>query len=355
MGRKDQDKAKAFFRGIRRDDLAPVYLFTGEERFMRGKAVDAVEKRVFEGEEPDPFRFERFHGADADAQAIVSSARTVTMFGGKRLIIVNEVEKLSDGAVDVLADYAEKPGKWAYLVLSGAKVDGRKKGWKRLKKAAEVVAFKPFYQDQMPDWLRDRARRAHGFDLEFDAAAYLAEAIGTDMALAERALEKIELRVGRGGKVNAELAQELVADTRERTVFELTDALMRRDLSASLAALSSLLEQGEPPIKVGMMIARQLRILMKIKDGQARGVRGKDLAAAAGVHPFIFKREGYAQATRRFELEELIELHHGMFRADWRMKSSRLKADVILEEVVLAMCQPQEPGERRGGSYRSQP
>lgn len=310
-----------------------MYLFHGEERYLIDKAIEAVCERLFGQEPPDPFRCDQLRAPDVDARRILEAVRTATMFGGQRLVIVREVKRLKAPDVDRLAAYSANPVSHAHLVLTThGKVDGRKSGWKKLRKAATEVTFEPLYSNQMPDWTVQQARR-HGVSLTPAAAAYLTEAIGTDMALIDAALGKLALNASSKHAMDLDAVQALVGHTRERNVFELTDALSARDLDAALRALHSLADQGEEAIKINFMIARHMRILLRLKAAQRHNVPSGELAQQAGVSAYFLKR--YLKGAKHFQLGELVQLHQRVHETDRRLKSSRLPSHVILEQMVF--------------------
>lgn len=336
MGRKEQEKARNFFREIRSGALAPVYLFHGAERYLVDRAVEDVIRKRFGDDEPDPFSYEPMRGSDVDGRRIVDACRTVSMLGGQRLVVVREVDALDDSELELVAQYAASPSKRSVLVLTAVKVDGRKKTWKALKKHGNEVLFEQLYRDQMPDWIVRQGRRK-GLQVDDAAAEALAEAVGADMTLLNLALEKLALLVGQDGRrVGVEQVRAAVAETRERSVFELTDALSRRDLEGSLMALASLREHGQDYIPITFMIARHVRLLMKVHSGQRRRLSGRELASYVGVSSFFLK--DYASGARRFDTAQLVALHALLYEADRQLKSSRLPGQIVLERVITAFC-----------------
>jgi DNA polymerase III subunit delta len=332
------DAARQFFLDIKKKPLSPVYLFTGEERFLVDKAVEEVIHTLFGREPPDPFRFESLRASETPVQAVIAAARTPSLIGGTRLVLVKDTELFKDADLEQLAAYAAHPAPSSHLVLvvsATGKIDGRKKHWKTLRQSAHEVVFDPLRDEQMPDWILRQAKR-RGLQLDTDAAQYLAAALGADMAMADLALDKISLHISPRTSASRADAEALVVHTREHSVFELTRAVSQRDLRAALLALHQLLDQGEAPVKVGFMITRELRIILRMKAALHDGVPHADLPSTLGVAPFLIK--DYTRAADRFSLRELIHAIHLSFDIDWRLKSSRLPASLIIEPLLFSVC-----------------
>ena len=73
---------------------------------------------------------------------------------------------------------------------------------------------------------------------------------------------------------------EFLAQTADRGIFELTDAVFAADAAAALDRLDALIDQGEDPIRLLGFIASQLRLLLRVADhpelpkGQVAGLLG---------------------------------------------------------------------------------
>lgn len=334
------DVARQFFAEARKKPLDPVYLFSGDERFLIDRAVEEVVFVLFGRSEPDPFRYELLRAAEAGAQAVIASARMSSLIGGQRLLLVRDAELFKDSDLEMLAEYAKKPSTSCNLVLvvsASGKIDGRKKHWKTLKQNVTEIVFDPLRDEQMPDWILRQAKRRH-LDLAEDAAQYLASALGADMAICDLALEKVSLSTSPRKQIYLADVENLVAHTREHSVFELTRAVSQRDLSKSLLALHQLLSQGEAAIKVSFMITRELRMILRLKAALQDGTSHNELPSLLGVSPFAIK--DYLRAADRFNMRELVQAMHMAFEIDWRLKSSRLPPELIIEPLLWSICRP---------------
>src|SRR4029453_2691295 len=59
---------------------------------------------------------------------------------------------------------------------------------------------------------------------------------------------------------------EYLAQTADRGIFELTDAVFAADAATALDRLDALIDQGEDPIRLLGFIASQLRLLLRVAD-----------------------------------------------------------------------------------------
>jgi DNA polymerase-3 subunit delta len=139
-----------------------------------------------------------------------------------------------------------------------------------------------------------------------------------------------------GRAVTPEVLQEVIAVTRTREIWDLTDAIGKRDVQTSLQLLHIMLEQGQSPIGINMMVARHFRQLWQVKLGARRGMNKNEIASAAGMSPFFVDR--YRKASQKFSESALEHTLQVALSTDRKLKSSRLSNRVLLEQMVMEVC-----------------
>lgn len=320
--------------------LAPVYYVCGE-RFPVERVVAALRRAALEGQEVSDFNFDGLD-ASAGADGILSAARTVPMLGRRRLVQVRDAHQLGAEELNKLLGYVRDPAPFTCLLFVADKADLRLKFFTELKKHGVVQRYDPLKERQVPGWVADEARR-QGVKLRPGAAERVADAVGTDMGQLSSALERLSLYVGPGKAIRTEDVDDLLAQTRQHSIFELTNAVGRGERREALLVLRRMLQDREPGVRIVAMLARHLRQLWSAKSLSGRGADPQAIAAQIGVHPF-FVRDVIGQAAR-FSDEKLAQTHGALFDADRRLKSSRLTDAAVLEQLVLGLC----PGGRATG------
>lgn len=153
------------------------------------------------------------------------------------------------------------------------------------------------------------------------------------------------LYVGDAAALSADDVEEVLADTRQRSIFELTNAVGHGRRREALAVLRQLLLSRESGVRIVAMLARHLRQVWSVKELAASGGPAHaGLAAQAGVPPFaVADLERQAQ---RLALPRLAQMHEALREADRALKSSRLPEAVALEQLVLRLCPPSAAAQR---------
>jgi DNA polymerase III subunit delta len=314
--------------------LPAVCLLVGSERWLIERAVAALRSAAL-GEGPAGFNDDVFQGQGLVAQRVVAAARTLPMLAARRFVLVRNLDAAAPAELDVLAEYVRAPSPDSCVVLVGEKLDGRAKLAKQAREAGVWFEAEPPRQYEMPRIaLREAELRGHA--LSEQAAQALADALGTDLAALDDALERLSLYVGAGQAIDARAVEACVAHVRVESVWSLVDAVGERNARQALAAAASLLSDREPPLRILALVARQLRILAKLRAELASGLKPQEATQRAGAPPF--KARELCAMARRFDDAQLAHAFRVIAETDVALKGSKVPGARVLEGAVLALC-----------------
>lgn len=314
--------------------IDPIYLIGGDEPLLISRALAAI----LDATVPASLRGFNHDVLDGKAgpTAVLNAARTLPMMGKRRLVVVRDADAMGAGLAELIP-YFEAPAPETVLVLLLAKIDGRmkavamakKKGWLHELSAPRQVA--PF--------IREEAQR-RGAKLTEDGIRRLADVVGNDLGRLASAIDQLALYVGDGRAIDGDAVDELIAETRERTIFELTNAVGDADRGRALRAVDRLFDQRESSIGVTMMLARQFRQLAVAKEAVEAG-QGRDVARIAGVPPFA--ADALVAQSRRYTHAALAKAIGLLAQADRDLKGpvkGALGERIVLERLVeqLVAC-----------------
>ena len=118
---------------------------------------------------------------------------------------------------------------------------------------------------ELPRWISERAKK-HGGSIESAAAQRLAALIGSDLRRLDTEINKLITYVNAQRAITEKDVNLLVSDASTSSVFDLVDALGKRDGKRAAHELHHLLDQGENPLGLLAMIVRQYRLLILVKE-----------------------------------------------------------------------------------------
>lgn len=200
---------------------------------------------------------------------------------------------------------------------------------------AKIVLCEKPKRNDLPDWIRSRARL---WKVRLDPAAIadLAEFVGDELRQIDQELLKLA-DYAPGRVITRQDIRALVPATRAASVFEMVDALGLGDGAAAGRLLKRLLDvDGEAPLRLIGMIARQYRLLIHVKAMQAQGARPPEIARAVGVGEWVVPR--LATQASRHSFGHLELAMERVLAADEAIKTGKLSdreaMDVLLAELL---------------------
>ncbi len=329
-----------FFAAVKRGDILPAYLFEGEEEHIKGKALEALEKRLL------PEGLEALNASvllNPPARDVIAAAETMPMMAERRLVVVRESALLTAGKVaneadeaDRLSDYLKNLPDTACVVFycRGA-ADGRKKLTQALTKRGMHVKFDRLDDASLSRWILAQCR-AGGKRIGPDTAAYLSFTAGRELLSLSSEIAKLIAYAGDRDEIARADIDAVVTPSLECTVFQLVDALVAEQEAESFRLLSIMLENGESRIGILAMIARQYRNLLHLTLMQAARVPESEIQAKLSVPPFALRRliaqgKGQAADALRRRLDLCVD-------TDFAIKSGKMREDAALERAMLTLC-----------------
>jgi len=324
---------------IRAGRLAPLYVFHSDHPVLIERVVVAI-RDVAVPPAARGFNYDVVEGKPS-ANKIVALAQTLPMMAQRRMVYVRDLSGMPTDEAEPLLAYLGKPNPSTVIVAVASKIDKRIKLYAQLSK--KKVLHELEAPRQLPPWVRAEAQ-ALGVKLEPAAISRLVEAVGSDLSRLALAVEQLGLYAmtppatpgGAPGRraVTSDDVDDLIADTRERSVFELTDAIGAADLARALAAVSSLCDQRESAVGVVIMLARHVRQLALVHTLRAANTPRNEWGSRLGVPPFIVDKV-VAQA-RAYSPAALAAATRRLAEAD-----RALKGDQTLTTDLHAFTGPQ--------------
>jgi DNA polymerase-3 subunit delta len=196
-------------------------------------------------------------------------------------------------------------------------------------------------------WIAAEAKRR---DVAFDpdAARELADALGADMMLIAQEMEKLVLYAGAKKHVTLGDVETMVLAAKQRSLYELTDAISAKDRARALSLLHGLLNasDGGEDSAIGhlYMLARTFRQMLVILEKNVRDSRAIWQALWQGFRMPPFAAEDVIRQARRYKSRrELMRALRLIARADLELRSQPPDKRLVLERLVLELASEPKP------------
>ncbi len=292
--------------------LAPVYIVSSDQPVL----VDRLLAAVRDGAVPPSargFNYDVIEGKPS-AQRILAYAQTLPMMATRRMIYVRDLGPLPADEAPALIAYFDDPCPSTVLFAYTSKLDKRLKLYAAANKKGFLHVLEAPRNPMA--WIRTEAERA-GVQLGAGAGERLADAVGNDLSRLSLVVEQLGLYAGQRA-ISVDDVDELVAETRERSVFELTDAIGAGDLGGALRAVDSLCDQRDSALGVIVMLARYVRQLGMVHQLRESGASRTEYPSALGVPPFVVDK--LAAQARRYSAPALARTTSRLAAADRALK-----------------------------------
>jgi DNA polymerase-3 subunit delta len=191
-------------------------------------------------------------------------------------------------------------------------------------------------------WVVAEAER-EGVSIDQDAARELVDALGADMMLVSRELEKLVLFAGEKKRITLGDVETMVLAAKQRSLYELTDAISAKDKTRALSVLDALLSTSEgDDAAIGhlYMLARTFRQMLVILEKNVRDARAIWQALWQGFRLPPFAAEDVIRQARRYKSRrELTRALRLIARADFALRANPPSKRLVLENLVMQLCE----------------
>lgn len=210
----------------------PVYWLEGEEPYFIDQVVNYAEHSILNESEAG-FNLTVFYGRDADWATVTNACRRYPMFAERQVVLLKEAQQMRD--LEKLEGYIENPlGSTIFVVsLKDKKADARTKFGKLVQKKCVVLSTRKLYENQLPEWSLNMIQK-HGLSINQKALAILVDHIGNDLSRLQNEIEKLAVNLGSRKNITEDDIEEYVGVSKEFNVFELQDALAKKDMMKAI-------------------------------------------------------------------------------------------------------------------------
>ena len=431
MKNVSSSRQSGLIQDIKTGKIVPIYLIAGEETFLVRETVKQLLDLLLDSGSRD-FNLDIFDGSQISVREILSAVEVYPVIADWRVVLVNDPDFLqptstnnsisltpettedtedldtvgaeiidplftgtpaepTEPAIVEVDDFIDLDPKEQFLSwLTGTlpkfsvlilacrhKIDARSRIVKEIRRLGQYVEFsqtdRPTQNDPLFQQVKEQATKA-GKQISLSTYNLMRQRAGQDAHLIFQELEKAISYVGDRERIEDKDIRGLIAEVVNESIFALTDAVGRKNVSQALLSLYRLLQSGEAAIKVNALIARQIRLLLQarllVEEKLLQEDAGRSNYQVFNQRVFqplaekvshrlpesaqlnLLKQNPYAaykiaQSLRFFGQAELENALESVLQADIELKSSSLPTEQILEELICDLCRRPAPRSRR--------
>jgi DNA polymerase-3 subunit delta len=340
------------------------YVLLGDDAFLQQRARRGLLNALVPADLRD-FCLHDLDLADTSIFQALDLAQTPSLMAPFQLLFIRNVKNLygrgqKKEEFAAINDYFRRPNPQALLIFIADHIrlpqDLRTMDFtdkERAEKIREtlgdlcgIVELQRVSEDDALRWAIREAETQH-IRLTEDAARELVDALSAEMLTLSSELSKLILYAQSQNSQTIELTdvETMVSAAKQRSLYELTDAISLKDAPRALALLQGLLNSSESgeDAAIGHIftLAKTFRQMLVLNEKQVRDQRAIWQVLWPGFRVAPFAADALiAQARRYRDRTELTRGLEFIARADVELRSSPADKRLVLERLVLRLASP---------------
>ena len=335
----DNTALRELKRDLRDGHLKNLYVFHGEEVYLREHYLGQLKKALLPAG-LEEFNLHTAQGRECSPEWLEQAVDCLPMMSGHTVVQVTDYDLFSGGEsqrkklLEVLSDLPDYCCLVFVYDLTAYKADGRSKLAALLKEKGAVVEFRRQEQGDLTDWIVRRFK-ATGHTIDTEDARYLIFLCGDLMTNLISEIGKIAAycaspRVSRGD-IDAVAIPQVDA-----VVFQMTDAITRKDFDKAASVLSDLLHEQQSPIMILSVMGKYFRQLYTARLCLEAG-GGRDEFMALWAMRYSYQADKLLDAARKFSLPWCRHAVRRCAQTDLAMKSYGGDEEELLISLLLEL------------------
>lgn len=293
-------------QSLKSGEIRNNYVLVGDEPILIDRTINSIKDTI---EVEETFDLDRFSLPDAAIGDIAAKLYLMPICSKKRMLIVTDLEEVSDGDLHEFAQVVGKNNSGNCLVLTYTIAKGRKYYKSVLKKLtaefpdAECIFVMP-ERNEIRKWIQSKIRRDN-LNLDNNMVNYLEEEFSNDITGLKNEFDKIENYLHEAGSINSANMRDLAKGLCDFDRYQVVNAF----LDGHSRALRTF-EEFQPYLQTNAVLV----------DAMTRGI--------------VSRARGRVK-TLRTSKEALQEVLEQLIVVDKKIKTSSIFTRLLMELFIL--------------------
>lgn len=313
-----------------------VYAVVTAERLLRDGALDGILSALTE--DMDSLGPTRVDGARAELCDVLDELRTMSLLGGRRIVIVDDADPFITAHRQALEKYCTSPADSGSLILLCNSMPTNTKLYKIIAKTGNVSRIEAPKGRRVVSWIQDQARSQYGKRLSGPAAQRLFDHVGGSLGMLDAELSKLVTYIGDRDEISPSDVAALTGRHREEKVFAVTDAMDVGDVAGALGYWRQVLATDRAaPARALAGLAWSVRRLLDVSRQWKGGVNIQTLARTMYTDPQVLRERLQRSGPEQLELRQKdllvaeIEVKTGLTTVESAVEKFIVKHTVVLK------------------------
>lgn len=311
-----------------------IYLFCGDEDFLKAHYFGLLKSKLVD-ELFEDFNYVVFEGAKQDFDEITIALETPPMMASRKLVLIKYsgiFAKTNEAARSYWTETLSRLSDYAVLVFYEDDIDKRSALYKAAEKLGEIVECAPLEGAELLNWIGRGCREAKK-TIGREEAEYLIRSCDGGMNNIKRELEKLFAYCG--DKITKKDIDKIVTKMPQSRVFEMVNALMKKDAKTVFDRLDELKVLKESAFMVLAMLYNNFERIFHTKILLEHSTEYNAIASKIKVSPYFVR--DYISAAQGTDKKFLIHALSEIAEIDYAVKQGRVDEWLAVEKF-LAQC-----------------
>ena len=315
-----------------------IHLLISEPSLLLNATINKIVQETLK--EKNEFNFVSLDFLSSSLEDILENLQSSSLFDGKKIIVVKnpyffvdtKIKLPFNNDLSLFENYLYNPNENCEFIIICPK-----KYYNPKNKYFTIIQSIGEVNNLLIENLEDR--KAYALELLKQANLEI-ENKALDL-LVSRCLEisQLEKEIAKlilyNQKIDENVIETMVSEPLEDNVFELSNALLKKDSKRVMKVYTDLKKQKVEPIQLISMLSNQLRLLIEVSILKDKYRYDEDLAKILNVHPYRIKLA--RENTRKFTLTQIKKMLIDLAQLDIDIKKGS-KDRYIDFEIFLASC-----------------
>ncbi len=320
---------KTIDEDIKTGQFKNVYLLYGTEDYLKQQYKRKLKQALSKPD--DTMNVTCREGAHINPLELIDLAETMPFFADYRLIVVED-SGFFESSCDELASYLPELPASTVMLFVESKIDKRSKMYKAASKSGSAIEFGEQKEPLLTRWILGRLKKENKKITQSVLQLFLSKT-GTDMNIIDKELEKLLCYTLHKEVLEAADVEAICTEQVSNRIFDMVNAIGKRDQKQALSLYYDLLSLKEPPMRILYLIIRQFRILLDLKSMNQKGLDAKTMASKASIPPFAVRRSLDQAAS--FSEKELRQALNDGAELETAIKTGKMTDQIAAELLII--------------------
>jgi DNA polymerase-3 subunit delta len=193
---------------------------------------------------------------------------------------------------------------------------------------------------QLNMWIQVKVKDLGG-SISTPAVSTLARLIGGNLWIMSNEIAKLVL-YAKDRRIEEKDVKLMVSSIHESNIFNLIDAVFEGRPDTAEAILQQLLQAGEPPAQILFMLARQMQLIVRLKDMKEHSRPKMEIQQKLGLmNEFVWLKT--AAQAERFTFPRIKEIYNRLLEADLSIKTGKYDGETAVSMLIAELAAEGKP------------